>query len=229
MQDEGWSPCCERSRHCGSRHPLKQGGKDHIDGLVQEEGWSPCCERSRHCGNRHPLKQGAKDHIDGLVQEVGWSPCCERSRHCGSRHPLKQGGKDHIDGLVQEEGWSPCCERSRHCGNRHPLKQGAKDHIDGLVQDCGNSRVLATELLQSCVKPWISLYPKRSSISTLYIAGLFLESLLALHRPASAKHRNHFTNMHQPNERRRYNVMSSLIGWAHSQNDPYKHQPSPAP
>ena len=28
--------------------------------------------------------------------------------------------------------------------------------------------------------------------------------------------------MHQANERRRYNVTSSLIGWAHEPNDPCK-------
>ena len=33
--------------------------------------------------------------------------------------------------------------------------------------------------------------------------------------------RDHFLCMRPTNERRRYNVTSSLIGWAHSQNDPW--------
>ena len=39
-----------------------------------------------------------------------------------------------------------------------------------------------------------------------------------------------FLCMRPANERRRYNVMSSLIGWAHAQNDPCESdrvQPSP--
>ena len=35
-------------------------------------------------------------------------------------------------------------------------------HINGLVQDCGNSIVLAMELLQSCTKPWTFHLPTTS-------------------------------------------------------------------
>ena len=38
-------------------------------------------------------------------------------------------------------------------------------HVDGFVQDCGNSIVLAMELLQPCTKP--SMYCYRKPVLTL--------------------------------------------------------------
>ena len=35
------------------------------------------------------------------------------------------------------------------------VEEGMESHLDGLIQDCGNSSVLAVELLQSCAKPWM--------------------------------------------------------------------------
>ena len=41
------------------------------------------------------------------------------------------------------------------------------------------------------------------------------------HKQISAIHAGIILCMRPANERRRYNVPSSFIGWAHTQNDPY--------
>ena len=61
-------------------------------------------------------------------------------------------------------------------------------YIDDLVKDCGNSIANAMELLQTWAKPLISI---NYCIVTWLILGL-----------------------HPANERRRYKVTPSLIGWA---------------
>ena len=70
-------------------------------------------------------------------------------------------------------------------------------YIDGLMPKRRNSSALAMVLRLFCIKP--SIYDKYIIIS---VPGIIF-------------------CMCPANERRRYNVTSSLIGWAHSQNDPW--------
>ena len=65
------------------------------------------------------------------------------------------------------------------------------EYTHGLVQDCSNSNADALDLLQSCTKSSIQKVRRVSCIETGLILGL-----------------------HPANERRRYKVTPSLIGWA---------------
>ena len=79
-------------------------------------------------------------------------------------------------------------------------------HIDGLVEDCSNSIANALELLQSCTKPLISfdMVCNKSLDTNIWWddsdLSVFSPGLILGLRPA--------------NERRRYQVTLSLIGWA---------------
>ena len=73
-------------------------------------------------------------------------------------------------------------------------------YIDGFAQDCSISIALAMEILQSCTEPSIYFCPL---YQLLCIAGIILNLGMG------------FTY-----ERRHYCAMPSLIGWAHTLNDP---------
>ena len=52
--------------------------------------------------------------------------------------------------------------------------------IDGLVQDCSNSSVLAMELLQSCTKPSILLFPIQNNIISSWRKVRYYKFMLAV-------------------------------------------------
>ena len=101
-------------------------------------------------------------------------------------------------------------------------------HFDGLVLDCSNSSALAMELLQSCTKPSMCLctqlveggIPHPYDILLLEINVLLKSSSDWCHSITLPCCRL-ICIVCTANERRRYNVMSSPIGWVHTQNDPW--------
>ena len=97
------------------------------------------------------------------------------------------------------------------------------------MQECSNSSVLAMKLLQSCTK-----LKKKRIIYKYEIKGLVADCsnsnvwyVLVFHEreikqdPHSSKLSGIILCKCPANERRHYIVPSSLIDWAHTQNDPW--------
>ena len=93
-------------------------------------------------------------------------------------------------------------------------------YFDGLVQDCSNSSALAMELLQSCTKPSICfcfcIWVLTKTYSWLCDKGTYSDDdKNSIMQPNAGI----ILCMRPANERRRCNVPSPLICWAHTQND----------
>ena len=96
-------------------------------------------------------------------------------------------------------------------------------YIDGLVQDCSNSIALPMELLKSYTKP--SIYYKIFRYFNYFLSPrnrfLFCVWVYNISHEICAQLSGIILRMHPANERWRCIVTSSLIGWAHTQNDPW--------